>query len=87
MGFVEKFKALRERFDAEGYVFPSIRAFRRLTNCEEEVEEVYRDDYYVHYRLRYNEYTLEYIDCYTSDAVTNIRLFKGDELVFYSGQE
>lgn len=89
--FVEKFLELRERFKT----YPSLRAFRELTKGEYEEEEVYRDNYYVHYRLRFRyldegvteEYVMEYVDCFTACKVTNIQLFKGDELVFYSGEE
>ena len=87
MGFVEKFKALRERFEAEGYVFPSIRAFRELVKDDYvERSEVYGD--YVYRELKHGRWTLAYTDCFTADALTNIMLIKDDDtVVFYSGQE
>ena len=84
---LEEFKKLRNRLVKEGYVFPSVRAFRELAGEECEVEEVYRDNSYVQYRLRYREYVMEYVDCYTSDVHSNITLYHGDEVVFYSPSE
>ena len=88
MGFVEEFKALRKRLAEEGYIYPSIRAFRQLVGKDYE-EEVVQDNYYAFHVLRHKEYTLEYVDCYTAipEVCTNITLYYKDEVVFYSPSE
>lgn len=86
MGFVEKFKALRERFKAEGFVYPSLRAFHALVK-DDYVEHVEVDNYYAYYELRHGKWVLSFVDCYTAGALTNITLREGDEVVFYSGEE
>ena len=87
MEFDAKFKALRAQFKAEGFVFPSLRAFHELVK-DDYVErvEVYGD--YVYYELRHRNWVLSFVDCYTVGVLTNIMLIKDDDtVVFYSGQE
>lgn len=90
MGFdVKKFKEMAEKFRAEGYVYPSLRAFRALVK-DDYVE--YEEDYgnYVYRELRHGRWVFSFVDCYTAGVLTNIMLFKDDDddtVVYYSGQE
>ena len=84
--FGERFKKLW-RIKKGKQSFPSIRAFRELAGPECEEVVLWMDNYYAECELRYKEWRLYYVDCYTADRLTNISLYYKDELVFYSGEE
>ncbi|QAY18153.1 hypothetical protein [Thermus phage TSP4] len=83
---LEEFKGLRQKLASQGIVFPSLRAWNALTGGKYE-EQVDADNYYAHCELRKGEWRLTYVDCYTAGVITNIQLWHGETLVFYSGEE
>lgn len=85
---VEEFKELWKRFKAEGYRYPSIRAFHALVG-DDYVEHVEADSYYAYCELKHRNWVLRYVDCYTVGVYTNIQLYdeESGDVVFYSGEE
>lgn len=85
--FVQRFKELRAKLAEEGVAFPSVRAWNILTEENYDENREYEDDYYTSYKLTFNKWQLTFTDCYTSDVITDVRLWQDGECVFYSGEE